>query len=355
MKSSAPVCKTLCITALLLYLTAVPAIAELPEFRIGAILPLTGNAAALGQSIRNGMEMALSDLSADRRAGIKVIYEDDSNITRNSVAAYRRLTSSEKVQAVISSTAQPGLAIAPLAESDKVPLVSISLAPAIVAGRHYAFLLYVTPERMAQTIVEEAVRRGYRKVARVTVIAEGAQMLRKYLDEVNRGRFKFVIDEEYPLGETDFRLCLARIRQRKDIDAVFVNLNIGQIGLFARQAREQGINLPLFSNDLLSNPKEVADAQGALKGQWYVNQADGTVDFQKRYQERYPEAPLPRAGNGYDFIMLIDAALKSGVSSAEGLRLFLENVKDFKGAFGTYSSTGDHRFGIPAVVKVVDQ
>lgn len=60
------------------------------------------------------------------------------------------------------------------------------------------------------------------------------------------------------------------------------------------------------------------------------------------------------AVNCYDIARLLGHSAEKNHSSAELIN-YLKTVKDFKGAGGTFSATGDNRFTLPAVVKVVTE
>lgn len=65
---------------------------ESPErVRVGAILALSGDAAAMGQAFRNGFELGLSRLSPEIRERVTVRYEDDGLSPKNAVSAPKKI------------------------------------------------------------------------------------------------------------------------------------------------------------------------------------------------------------------------------------------------------------------------
>ena len=95
--------------------------------------------------------------------------------------------------------------------------------------------------------------------------------------------------------------------------------------------------------------------EGALVGQWYVQADDPGDTFLTGYAERFPEATPYTAGNCHDVVSLIAKAVETKRTSGEQLQDFLFSLRDFKGAMGEYSATGDNRFSLPAAVKVVTE
>lgn len=74
---------------------------EEKEIKIGAILPLTGDAALYGKSIKKGIDLAVDQINS--KGGIKgskvsVIFEDSKAVPADGVAAFQNLLISIKFQ-----------------------------------------------------------------------------------------------------------------------------------------------------------------------------------------------------------------------------------------------------------------
>lgn len=67
------------------------------HIKIGVIVPLTGQYGALGESIKNAIVM-----SAEKDKNIEVVFEDDAFDPKKAVSAYQKLTSIDKVDAIIN-------------------------------------------------------------------------------------------------------------------------------------------------------------------------------------------------------------------------------------------------------------
>lgn len=329
--------------------------ADEKTLKIGVILALTGDAAAYGESVRNGITLALEDFGHGKGPAIEVLYEDDRGMPTQSVASFRKLLDSDGIDLAVCMSAQPCMALAPLAETAKKPLVAIAIAPKIVKDRKFAFLFFSTAERLAEALVQESVRRGYKQIARVSSIHDGRATIKGFADSLGANRLVWQPDEDYVLSERDFRTFLTRLRTIKNLDAIHVNLFLGQIGVFAKQAKELGIHVPLITTEFFRDPNEIRAAQGALEGQWYVDQRDPAIDFAHRYQERFSNSTIFAAPNGYDLIKLTRTFLEVGRNPAVDLPTYMREVRDFSGTLGVYSATSDNRFDIPVEVKVVSK
>jgi branched-chain amino acid transport system substrate-binding protein len=114
------------------------------EIKIGAILPLTGEAAEYGEDAKLGIDLAVEEINAAGGINgkmIQVVYEDSQATPSQGVAAIQKLITVDKVPVIIGAMASSvTLAIAPIAEENKVVLLSpASTAPQITEAGDYIF------------------------------------------------------------------------------------------------------------------------------------------------------------------------------------------------------------------------
>ncbi len=322
------------------------------KLKIGAILPLTGEAASIGTSARNGMELALRKLKPEVRERIEVHFADDALQAKVTVTEFNKLVEHEQVQVVFNISSGTGNAISPLAERSRIPLVACASDPKVVEGRKYVVNFFVSPEQQAKTLVPYLTGQGLKSVARITSIQDGLLAQKKAIDEENAGRIRLVLDEEYPVTEKDFRTYIAKLRSRGDIDGVVALLLTGQVGTFAKQLRQAGFDKPIIGSETYEDTNEVTVSENALVGARYVNSDDPLGTFVKEYSEAYPGASIVFGPYGHDVILLLAQGMEQGVEP-EQLNKYLHTVSNFTGALGTYSATNDNRFSLPAVMKEV--
>jgi len=324
------------------------------RFRLGAILGLSGPGSSLGEACRNAALMARDSLPPAVREGFEIVFEDDQLISRHSVSAAKKLLENDRVDALLTFSSGSSHAAAPLAEKAGVPMVAIASDPKVVEGRSYTVNLWVSPEEEARVFLAEIRRRGLRRIARVSALHDGTLSVKRAIDRINRkkGIVEISPEREFTPETSDFRPFLARLKRAEGVEAIHINLFFGQAGLFARQAREMGISTPFISIEVFEDREEVKSSNGALIGQWYVNADDPSGAFVKEYLERFPGASLYTAANCHDAVMILGRGVEQGLSR-EGINRRLHTLKDFSGALGVYSATGDNRFSMPAAVKVV--
>lgn len=132
------------IVILAIGLIAIQTKKEPGEIKIGAILPLTGDSALYGESIKKGIDLAVEQINSEE--GVKgrkvtVIYEDSKAVPSVGVASFQKLISIHRVPVVIGdAVSSVTLAIAPIAEKNKVVILSpLSSAPAITEAGDFIF------------------------------------------------------------------------------------------------------------------------------------------------------------------------------------------------------------------------
>ena len=328
------------------------------KFKIGAILPLSGGASSLGNYLKHGLDLAYDNLTKEQRSKIELIYEDDQLKAQKSVSAYKKLRSTKQIDAVFVLGSGIGNAIAPIAEKDKVLHVAIGASDGSIAkNKKYSFLHWVTPETEAKALSEEIQLKGYKKIGIITTEHEGAiAFLNAVKESFKKNELsKSVVSEQSFLPEvTDFRTGIAKLKTYEP-DAVIVILFPGAISSFAKQSAILHLGADLIGAELFEDENEVKASEGALIGHWYVTADISSGEFLHMYKERYSAFPGWAAANAFDTLNLVADAVKAHGVSTEMVAKQLASLKNYTGAAGVYSATGDNRFTLPATVKVVTE
>ncbi len=327
------------------------------KIKIGVITSLSGDAASIGTAIKNGLTLAFDKMPREVRDRIELNFEDDALDPKKTIAAYNKLISTEDIDILVTSSSGTSKAIAPINEQHGLPMIAIATAPEIVANRRHVVNFWVTPEEEVRVLLPEAERRGYKQIARLVTTHEFPISVKQKFDEQNRGRIRVVLDEEYPPDIKDFKPYITKLKvQQSKTDGVLLILMPGQLGVFAKEARQAGITIPLFGLETFEDGDEVKSSNGALIGQWYVNGDDPNGSFLTEYRSKFKDASIFGAPNAHDIMMLIAAAVQGSGTAGnyrERINDFLHSVKNFSGALGSYSASGDNRFTLPAAVKIV--
>lgn len=320
--------------------------------KVGIILPLSGEHVSATEGIKNGIDLALSELSDHDRQLIDVIFEDDQFIPKNTVSIFNKLVLEDNIDLVVNASAPTGHAIGPLAERSGITFISISSDKKLTKDKNGIFIFAVRPEELVEKQVEELKKRDLKTLARITGTNEGRYYLNTIFNNISKDNINIVVDEDYTLDARDFRAFITKVRTNKKIDGVIVNLFFGQVGLFAKQAKELGLKIPLVGYEMMGDPKEHESSRGALQGHWHVSDYSGTEEFQRKYQKRYSEASTFCAGNGYELVHLFLAIAKKELKRAD-IPDFIRGLQGWNTVLGPISMGSDNRFVLPATVRVI--
>ncbi len=317
------------------------------HLKVGFIAPLSGAAAAYGTSAKNGFNLALAEFGGGK---VDVIFEDDQYTPAKTVAAFKKLVQIDRVDLIVSIASTPSNAIAPLAEAAKIPLIAWANDPKVARARSFVVISEQSAEVEGAKIAREALRRGYQSLALVTSTGDYQSAVKDGLQKVVPTHVVF--DEEMPAAEQYFRSLLGKIRA-KNPSAIWICFQPGQFGIFAKQARELGINAPLFGCNAMQNSSELRISAGALAGAWYVSP---TVDedFKKKYLTRFGnDDVIAGAAVHYEVGKLLAAFAHTAVQR-QGFMPWLFHSGEHRGAVGLFTVKRENEvqyFDIQVAVK----
>ena len=325
-------------------------------FVLGVILPLSGSYASLGSGMKAGIDFALSQIPAAEKNLLEVVVEDDQLDPAKSLAAFQKLRKLNNAHAFIIASSGIGHVLAPLAEAEQVPLIAVGASDfTVVKGRSFAFTHWVTPEMEARALAGEIKHRGYSRLAMAT--AEQAGWIALY--DALMTQFKeqgllerIVVNDRFLPNDTDFRTFLAKARNKNTDGIIFLVMPEPVVAL-VKQTRQAGINADLIGCEMFEDDSVIKSVGDLLTGQWYVTADSAIPSFAAELHSFSGQQPTFGTANGYDaFNLLVQGGLREGLR-AKALADFLRNLKDYQGASGFYSATGDNRFALPAAVKRV--
>jgi len=334
--------------------------------KIGEFASLTGKEATFGQSSHKGTQLAIEQLNA---AGgllgkqIEFIYEDNRSTPGESATIAKKLITRDKVVALLGEVASGrSLEAAPIAQANKVPMISPSSTnPKVTETGDYIFRVCFIDPFQGKLLAEFAKRTL--KAQKVAVFSDvsapySVGLAQFFRESWTAGGGQIVSEQKYTGGDKDFKAQLTVIKNTKP-DAIIVPGYYTDAGLIVAQARQLGINVPLFGGDGWEAPElmQIAGA-AALEGTYYSTHfSPESTDplaqkFVAAYKAKYSdEVPDAMAALGYDSVMVLaDAIKRAGSTEGPKLRDALAATKDFPGATGVTSLDAKRDASKPAVI-----
>ena len=340
------------------------------EFKVGAVLAVTGPASFLGGPEARTLEMLVEDLNAKGGINgdkIQMIIKDTAGSPEKAVSFAKQLIEEDNVVAIIGpSTSGETMSLKKIAEDAKTPLISCAAAEVIVNPvASYVFKLPQNDSFAAQKIFQEMKNLG---ISRIAVLNSntgfgqaGKEQIVKFAPEFG---IQIVEAEVYDKQVTDLTAVIAKIKANKDVQAVVNWSTEPAQAIVAKNMRQAGWDVPLFQSHGFANIK-YAEAGGVASegiifpaGRLLIAdllpeghpQKAVLMKYVGDYESKYKETASTFGGHGYDAMMLLTAAIKAGGADREKIRTALENIKDFPGTGGvfTFSATDHNGLGIDA-------
>jgi len=336
------------------------------EIKIGATLPLSGDAAVWGNNTREGIELALAEVNS--KGGVLgrtvvVIYEDTEALANKGVNAYRKLTQVDKVSAIIDdSVSGVTLAMAPLAQKDHVVILATgATAPKISDAGEYIFRIWNSDAYEGHVAAQYAANKlGLKSVAILYINNDYG----KGLEQVFKTEFpklggQIVASEGFDQNSADMRTHLTQIHASQP-DGLYLVGYPKEIPIALKQAKELGIKTKLIGTVAMQDPQLIANAGEAAEGFIFPYPKDPSGQhveaFKKAFKEKYDKEPGITADVGYDAVKMIAEAIRlSKGCSGEEIRKSLNMLKDYPGISGvmTFDEKGDvHK---PMGIRIVRQ
>jgi branched-chain amino acid transport system substrate-binding protein len=335
-------------------------------FKIGVILPLTGDVAVYGKSLQNGMNLALDEYKKHNpdRIKIQIIYEDSKADPKLAVSAFEKLSSIDKCKLVLGGfSSSEVLSMAPIAEKNKIVLISpTASSPAITNAGDYIFR--TTPsdnfdgEIMAKFSYNEL---NLRQVAVLFANNDYGQGISKvFIEKFEKLGGKVLIDKSFESGSKDFKTQLIAINNANP-DGLYI-IAASEIGNILKQKTELALNMKVFTVGLAENPKVIEIAGQGSDSVFYsypsfqVNSNDSIVKrFVSDYKAKYGNEPDVLGAYGYDLLNITLLAINNNYDNSDKIKDALYSIKDYQGVTGKTSFDRNGDVSKTAGIKIILQ
>ena len=286
--------------------------------------PMTGQYASFGEQMKRGAEQAVADINAAGGVlGKQLVLEigDDACDPKQAVAVANDFVS--KGVAVVAGHFCSGSSIpasSVYAEEDILQITPASTNPALTEdaqGKGWYNIFRTCGRDDAQGIVAGRFLAEKFKGKNVAILHDKTAYGKGIADEtkknMNASGLKEVMYEAYSAGEKDYSALVSKMKQA-NIDAFYLGGYHTEGGLIIRQAREQGLQAQMVSEDALVTAEFWSIAGPAGEGTLMTFQPDPRkLDSAKGVVEKFKAA-------GYDpegYTLYTYAALQVWKAAAE--------------------------------------
>lgn len=317
---------------------------------IGAVLPLTGPSATVGEDIRRGIELGVEHVNANGGVlgkKLNVIIEDSGNNPTSALTAARKLVTVDKVPAVMGEySSSITLPMAQYLVKENVVHLNIgSSSNKIRELGPSAFNIIGLEENGNRFAAKDVYDLGHRNIALIAPNnAYGQGVAHGFKEEFEKLGGKVTAQVLYTGGQSTYRRELQQLA-RANPDAFLYTAYGHESAVINREGKELGLrNVPwyayIMSMSVSDTPAEIAE------GQIGMELGSPTGELGKKYEEAFKAKhsegfKTAFNGYGYDGVLLMAAAIEKGKGTSPA-----EIVAGLKavGAEGFTGVTGEIKF-----------
>lgn len=326
--------------------------------KIGVFEPMTGASAAGGQMTVEGIELANELKSEILGRPVELVIVDNKSDKVEAANAVSSLIDKDNVVAIIGSYGSSlSMAAGDIVKEKKIPAVGCSPTnPLVTLNNDFYFRVCFIDPFQGTVMANYAVKELGAKTAAIIqdVTQDYSVGLSKYFEdsfkELTGDENSIVAKAAYNTGDQDFTAQLTNVSSANP-DVIFAPGNYGESALLIKQARDQGITIPILGGDTWESPEFLSiggDAvEGAVFSTHFTAEAPVTAvseEFLAKYEEKFNKPANAFAALGYDaYMVILDAIERAGSADSQAIRDALSETKDFTGATGhiTLDQNGD--------------
>jgi branched-chain amino acid transport system substrate-binding protein len=328
--------------------------ASAADIKIGAAEALSGPAGQYGQSIRNGLQLAVDELNA--AGGVKgnkiaLQIEDEQGKKEQAIDVFKKLIFQDKVLMLFGPTlSNSAQAADPIAQAAKVVVFGTSnTADGITSIGDHVFRNSVTEADVLPETLRVALK--HTNIKKVAVLygnddvftKSGYDAFKKALADL---KIPVTTTETFAKGDVDFKAQLTKIKA-SGADAIVLSALIAEGAPIMVQARQLGIDVPFIGGNGMNSVKIFDLAREKSDNLWVGSpwalgsQTPQNQHFVVAYTQKYKAAPDQFGAQAYDAMNIVATALRkiklNGNLDADrqALRAALPSVT-YNGATGAF-------------------
>jgi branched-chain amino acid transport system substrate-binding protein len=333
---------------------------------IGVFTPITGDAAGLGEFLKNVSDIAVDKINAEGGINgrkISLIYEDDACMPAKSVSAVQKLISIDNVKVILGSTCSGGVASAiPVAAQNGVFIFSGAATSPTLSGISPLFARTVPSDASQGSVLADyAISKNWKKIAIIQETADYPVPITNAFANVYTPEKGSIEVEGYSAGATDFRTILAKIKASNPDAVLFIPGSPAAADRLVSDFEKLKWNVPLMGSDIFSGNSEVVTKhKAALEDMAVAEQRQGPetseyIAFKDEYKKRFGKDLIYEsyAQAQYDLMFILRDGLKKYGDDPANIAAYVRTIKDYPGFSGgiTIGSNGDRIGG--HVIKVI--
>ena len=335
--------RSLSLSTALALVAATNASAE--DFKISSVLALTGPAAYIGTSMRDGIQMAVEDINKNELLGqgntLVVSIEDDAGDKNQSLTLLNRAANDSSVDMVLGpSTGAVSAVIGPAANDLKMPVFALTNIKSVVTAGPWGFIMTQLPGRTVPILAGYVADVLKPKECAVITISDSETYVNLAQTFVESTKAKGVAAGSYnEIKSTDIDFSALAVKLVDEAPAcIHVSTPAVMGANIIIQLRQAGLDPATYiiGHNSFASPQLVTSGSTAVEGvylmaDWLPGGAnEAGKAFNAAYLEKFGREADNWAPVGYSQTMIAADALKRAGSNPprDQVREALTTIKD---------------------------
>lgn len=320
--------------------------------RIGAILPLSGNSAILGEPKKQAFEIA-RDYYNSQGYNVEIVYEDSEGTPRKGVASLNKLLASNNIDYYYVDMTTIANSCVPIVNQRKILTFAGSAEPGITNQSEYLFRLFAGGDQEIDLMIDYLEKIDLPSIYVLhTNELYGINACQALTSKYNEIGGVVLGSDEYPMNNSDFKSQLIKSKESR-ADKILLLGYGNEYSVLLKQAQEMQIQPSKIVCNLGGSNKAISDLPVEFIEELvfigprfsYLLSRNKLTDkmrhFVDLFQTRYNTTPDFRAAYVYDTMSILLEAISNGTSSS--IEENICNIKNFEGVSGyiTFLPNGD--------------
>ena len=335
-------------TGALALLTTIGSAAFAADYYFPIVMPITGFMSVEGGSQRNGAVMAFE--TAKNVSVEYPIFDTGTSAAGAATALDKALSNGKAIAAATTIFGTEMVAMMPVAQDYKVPLLTISgLAKITESGNPYIFRFLPNDREIkvahARYVKEKLNLQKPALIGDTTAYGQGGfKLLRENFDKLG---IKRVFEDSSIAPDTkDMTPLLTKVKE-SGADSIVLHTVAAPMALIIKQARASGMTIPIITSSslveptatALFDPAELANVCAETPSAPEARATPEMKTWADAYKQRFGIEPDGLALGQYDSVMMALKLISEGAKTAEDLGAALQKAT-YKGVAMTYKSNG---------------
>lgn len=334
--------------------------------KIGGVFSSSGGSSTLGKPQMDTLKMLVDEANAAGGISgkkIELYSYDDKSDQNEAVLNMKKLLEQDKVSVIVGGTISGNaLAIIPLAEKAKVPLIAVAASKKInIPTKQFIFKTAQGDDLVVPRVIEYLKANNLTNIAWLNVDNSfGSSAHEEFKNLAPAAGIKAVIEDVFEPTVNDAKPMLTRVKNANP-QAIIIWGTTQESAVVTKNVRELGITLPIIESHGIANAQFIELTGDASEGVVFPagsllvsdQLGDDNVqkkvleNYKKQFEAKYGYAASTFGGHVWDAFEIIKKAVETAGTDPVKLRDAIENgTKDFVGISGIFTMSDKTHNGL---------